>query len=599
MGGIKNKQSNKTLFKLGSRLPSFSQPSEMLTRNTPNTRKPNRWSLYASRTIGSLRLVTLTKYLSIACLSLVLISTIGLNLYRTYSSSNIESNAEPVTSDTSTLASVAPTSISISISSYPATGDSDNGNLSLSIPQGGGLVAGRHTVSVNAGNEIDSYSVFLNGGTNESGVDNTDLVNTMADSLPSTGSLATSIPSLPWDTVDNFTSPTTFPMYGNGWGVALPDSYTDTYHDKERYETLIATPATIVGGAANYLFSGIPPLSYGQQNSNPDRLAGNEIISQTDSSSSSTDIYYGVKVDNPSTMLAGDYTANVVYTVIAELKVPSITGISPNPIDTGTSNKITLTGSNLDIVSKVTIDDRNTYRECTSLTHSGSTKLTCTLPAISNAGGYIITAETAGGQTATTTIQVKLPAPTITSVSPNEININNSTTTLTITGTDLATTSSVYIDFIDNDKVDSGEACTIKTKDNGQVTCTAPSRSSAGGPYTVRLTTDGGSASKANAVSYVSPAPTVTSVSPNTVSPHDIGKTLTFTIIGRSLSNIVQIQLTDRYNETTYCYPNVLTSSVMECRIQWVYQYPGDINATYYDSSGTAVFSDKFCTVKF
>ena len=61
MGGIKNKLnklSNKTLFKLGSRLPSFSQPSEMLTRNISNTRKPNRWSLYASKTIGSLRLVT-------------------------------------------------------------------------------------------------------------------------------------------------------------------------------------------------------------------------------------------------------------------------------------------------------------------------------------------------------------------------------------------------------------------------------------------------------------------------------------------------------------------------------------------------------------
>ena len=81
-----------------------------------------------------------------------------------------------------------------SISSHSATGDTNDGNLSLSIPQGGGLVAGRHTVSINAGNEIASYSTFLNGGTNENGVDNTDLVNTMADSLPSTGSLITNIP---------------------------------------------------------------------------------------------------------------------------------------------------------------------------------------------------------------------------------------------------------------------------------------------------------------------------------------------------------------------------------------------------------------------
>ena len=134
MGGIKNKLdklSNKTLFKvplwlkgdvrrksdrgivsdtnpLGSQLPSFSQPSEMLTRNISNTRKSTRWSLYASKTIGSLRLVTLTKYLFIACLSLALISTTGLNLYRTYSSSNTLSNAEEVgsnsNSEPSTLA---------------------------------------------------------------------------------------------------------------------------------------------------------------------------------------------------------------------------------------------------------------------------------------------------------------------------------------------------------------------------------------------------------------------------------------------------------------------------------------------------------------
>ena len=371
------------------------------------------------------------------------------------------------------------------------------------------------------------------------------------------------------------------------------------YHDKERYEALIATPATIASGAANYLFSGIPPLSYGQSDSDSYRLDGNEIISQTDSSSSSTDIYYGVKVDNPSTMLAGDYTTNVIYTVVAELKTPSITSISPNPIDTGTSNKITLTGSNLDIVSKVTIDDRNTYRECTSLTHSGSTKLTCTLPAISNAGSYIITAETAGGQTATTTIQVKLPAPTITSVSPNEINTNNSTTTLTITGTNLATASSVYIDFNNNNKADSGETCTIRTKANGQVACTAPSRSSAGGPYTVRLTTDGGSASKANAVSYVTPVPTVTNVSPSSISQIDTFPR--FTITGQNLDQVNKIELsytsdspitTPPTHDPYYpaCNVTVVTPSRIVCEspnpwnVDFIRQ--AVIHATFYGNDG-------------
>ena len=546
MGGIKNKLnklSNKTLFKLGSRL------------------------------------VTLTKYLSIACLSLVLISTIGLNLYRTYSSSDIASNAEPVTSDTSTLASVAPTSISISISSYPATGDSDNGNLSLSIPQGGGLVAGRHTVSVSVGSEISSYTAYLNSATEDA-----NLVNQSGGVIYSESSSSYGMPSTG--------------ISNNSWGIALPSHWGAMYADASVYESLITNPAKS-GAGSNYEDTNYPVAAIAPPN-NFDYSYSIGEVKYVDGSGTTAlpSVYYVVRVDNPSTMLAGDYTTNVIYTVVAELKTPSIDSVSPNPIDTGTSNKITLTGSNLDIVSKVTIDDRNTHRECTDPTHSGSTKLTCTLPAISNAGDYIITAETAGKQTTTTTIQLKLPAPTITSVSPNEINTNNSTTALTIAGTNLATTSSVYIDFNNNNKADSGETCTIRTKANGQVTCTAPSRSSTGGPYTVRLTTDGGSASKANAVSYVSPTPTVTSVSPSTVSPNDIGKTLTFTIRGHNLSNIVQIQLTDQYNEVTYCYPNILASFAMECRIQWVYQYPGDINATYYDSSGTAVFSDKFCTVK-
>ena len=482
--------------------------------------------------------ISKVKYIGIASLTIAILSILVLNIISSYSSSNIRTNAtnvEPATSDTSALASIDPTAISISISSYPATGDTNDPNLSLSIPQGGGLVAGRHTVSVNAGNEIASYSVFLNGGTNENGVDNTDLVNAIADSLPSTGSLATSIPSMAWS--GDFSINSGLPMYGNAWGVALPDSYPSLYNDKATYESLITSPASSSNGPT-YTFSGIPPLSYGQPNGNNPIM--NKMINEA-TVSTSTDVYYGVKIDNPSTMLAGDYTTNVVYTVVAELKTPSISSVSPNPIRTGSSNKITLTGSNLDIVSKVTIDDRGAIRDCTSLTHSGSTKLTCALPAISNTGSYIITAETAGGQTATTTIQVKLPAPTITSVSPNEINTNNGTTALTITGTNLATTRSVYIDFNNNNKADSGETCTIRTKANGQVTCTAPSRSSAGGPYTVRLTTDGGSTSKANAVSYVTAAPTVEMVDPSTVcTSNDVPR---FEIYGSNLGAVYEVEL--------------------------------------------------------
>lgn len=541
------------------------------------------------------------KYIGMASLTTAILSILILNIISSYSSSNIRTNAtnvEPATSDTSALASIDPTAISISISSYPATGDSNDGNLSLQIPQGGGLVAGRHTVSVNVGSEIAKYSVYLNGGDNQN---NTDLVNHLADSLPNTGSLATSIPSLSWSGGSGFEyHPTNFPMYGNGWGVALPDSYPGTYSAKDSYEKIIVDPIKGTEGAPAYLFSGIPPLSDGQSGDGGNRIATNK------TTATSVDVYYGVKVDNPSTMLAGDYTTNVVYTVVAELKTPSISGVSPNPIRTGSSNKITLTGSNLDIVSKVTIDDRGAIRDCTSLAHSGSTKLTCTLPAISNAGSYIITAETAGGQTATTTIQVKLPAPTITSVSPNEINTNNSTTTLTITGTNLATTSSVYIDFNNNNKADSGETCTIRTKDNGQVTCTAPSRSSAGGPYTVRLTTEGGNASKANAVSYVTPVPVITRVSPSEVnSLSSFWQDVNFTVTGNNLDSVRKITLyldgdTSGGTNQQDCSIRNSSSSSLTCTVYSWSLVPvwgnEPIRAEMYDAGGVLLgASNAFC----
>ena len=553
---------------------------------------------------GITTIINKVKYVGIASLTIAILSILILNIISSYSSSNIRTNAtnvEPATSDTSALASIDPTAISISISSYPATGDSNDGNLSLQIPQGGGLVAGRHTVSVNVGSEISKYSAYLNGGDSQN---NTDLVNHLADSLPNTGSLATSIPSLSWSGGSGFEShPTNFPMYGNGWGVALPDSYPGTYSAKDSYEKIIVDPIKGTEGAPAYLFSGIPPLSVGQVDNSGS--SGNKIVVNK-TAATSVDVYYGIKVDNPSTMLAGDYTTNVVYTVVAELNTPSISSVSPNPIRTGSSNKITLTGSNLDIVSKVTIDDRGAIRDCTSLTHSGSTKLTCTLPAISNAGNYIITAETAGGQTAATTIQVKLPAPTITSVSPNEINTGNSTTTLTITGTNLATTSSVYIDFNNNNKADSGETCTIRTKANGQVTCTAPSRSSAGGPYTVRLTTDGGSVSKANAVSYVTPVPVITRVSPSEVnSLSSFWQDVNFTVTGNDLDSVRKITLyldgdTSGGTNQQDCSIRNSSSSSLTCTVYSWSLVPvwgnEPIRAEMYDAGGVLLgASNAFC----
>jgi len=179
------------------------------------------------------------KYIGIASLTIAILSVIILNLISTYSSSNIESNAEPV-GGASTLANIDPAGISISISSYPSSSSTggNNPNLSLSIPQGGGIATGRHTVTVSAGSEIASYGVYLNGGNEE---DNTDLVNTKADNLPNAGTLGTGIPSMKWN--GDFSIPTSFSPHGNAWGVAIPEEYSTTYNSKQDYEDLVINPA--------------------------------------------------------------------------------------------------------------------------------------------------------------------------------------------------------------------------------------------------------------------------------------------------------------------------------------------------------------------
>ena len=109
MGGIKNK---------------LSKLSNKITQGSPWVRGAASRRLAEGSLSTGLNLTTLTKYLGIACLSLTILSTLILNIVSSYSSSNINSNAEPVSnSPTPTLANTTldPASISISISSYPSS----------------------------------------------------------------------------------------------------------------------------------------------------------------------------------------------------------------------------------------------------------------------------------------------------------------------------------------------------------------------------------------------------------------------------------------------------------------------------------------------
>ena len=337
MGGIKNKLdklSNKTLFKvplwlkgdvrrksdrgivsdtnpLGSRLPSFSQPSEMLTRNISNTRKSNWWSLYASKTIGSLRLVALTKYLSIACLSLAILSTLILNIVNSYSSSKIESNAIDSNSEVSTLAN---NSSSISLSFSNATGScsdtSNPANVCMSIPDGGGIATGGHTVTMATSTKVDSYNLSLSSTT-----DSTSLVND-DDSNATIPTISSSYPN-------------SQELSNNSWGYSA--------------STTSSTPPTG--------YSGLKPVS------SPDYLL-DSTLSTPEKVNEAINIIYGAMVKNPVALRAGNYAVALQYTATATIPAPQIASVNPNSYELGSNNdsRITITGQNLDSAYRVYIE---------------------------------------------------------------------------------------------------------------------------------------------------------------------------------------------------------------------------------------------------
>ena len=303
---------------------------------------------------GITTIVSKVKYIGIASLTIAILSVIILNLISTYSSSNIESNAEPV-GNVSTLANIDPASISISISSYPSSSSTggNNPNLSLSIPQGGGIATGRHTVTISVGSDAQEYRARFSSKTEE-----TALVNE-SDSN-------TKIPAID-----------TFYVDGDG-----------STEDLER--VLAATPGNL--WAYSYEEHGnAPAITTARVDALPP--ASNPVIFQYDLNAvgtSSTDINYGVKVEHPESMPAGNYVANIVYTATVErLRQPILTSVTPNTYElgSGADNTIAITGKYLSTASKAYLVHASTGEQyyCTNLQvtstdANGNATLTCNIP---------------------------------------------------------------------------------------------------------------------------------------------------------------------------------------------------------------------------
>ena len=361
MGGIKNKLkqlSNKiTLPMSKAHLPSLSRAGQDSIKSSPA--KGRQVKTIGFQPVGLFnKWNSITKYTGIACLSLAILSTLILNIVSSYSYSKINSNAEPVSnSSASTLANTEldPASISISISSYPSSSSTggNNPNLSLSIPQGGGIATGRHTVTISVGSDVQEYRARFSSKTEE-----TSLVNESDSNAK--------IPA-----IDTF--------YVDGDGSA---------DDLER--VLAGIPGNL--WAYSYEEHGnAPAITMARVDALPPASSPDIFQYDLDAvGTSSTDINYGVKVEHPESMPAGNYIANIVYTATVEqLRQPILTSVTPNTYElgSGADNTITITGKYLSTASKAYLVHASTGEQyyCTDLQvtstdANGNTTLTCNVP---------------------------------------------------------------------------------------------------------------------------------------------------------------------------------------------------------------------------
>ena len=325
----------------------------------------------------------IAKCTSLACLSLAIVSTLILNIISSYSNSHIESNAEPVTQANGPLVS-GPATISLSITplitptSSPC--DTSNSNICMKIPDDGGIATGGHTIKINT-NSIAGWSMSLSASNDGNLVNNENEANVIR-SLPSTADIQHAT------TLSN-----------NTWGIALPYG-TNAQHYSPEANYLTSDKDTL----ASTLYSSVAYFSQ-----SPDYL----IAQRSDSTIPATEtrnIYYGVRVDNPSQLLAGDYQTQVVYTATVKLpSKPTITSVSPNTYELGSgeSEQATIKGANLESTYKVYIesntDSTKQYDITSTITNLTDTGLTVTIPTDQTnpdlePGDYTIHVVTQGGE---------------------------------------------------------------------------------------------------------------------------------------------------------------------------------------------------------
>ena len=210
------------------------------------------------------------------------------------------------------------------------------------------------------------------------------------------------------------------------------------------------------------------------------------------------------------TTIGGPATSTGAFTYVA---APTIASVSPSSGSALGATPITITGTNL-TGSTVTVGGA----VATSVAVNGAgTSLTAVTPAGTVGAQNVVVTTVGGAATLTEGFTYFVPAPTIASLSPNS-GTTLGGTTVTISGANLTGASSVTF---------GGVAATSFVVVSG-TSITAVTPSGAEGAQDVSVTTAGGTATATASFTYLTNAPTITGVVPNS-GTFNGGTTITLT----------------------------------------------------------------------
>ena len=275
-----------------------------------------------------------------------------------------------------------------------------------------------------------------------------------------------------------------------------------------------------------------------------------------------------VKVTNPD----GQASSPATFTVVAPTPAPSITSVSPNPV-TGSNSRQTITIYGLNFVNKPTLTLTWTGQPGytvpdAQVTFVSSTQVQLSITTTTSPDTWTAKVTNPDGQAsspATFTVVAPAPAPSITSVSPNPVTGSNSRQTITINGANFVNKPTLTLTWTGQPGYTVPDAqVTFVSSSQVQMSITT---TTAPDTWTVKVTNPDGQASSPATFTVVAPtpAPSITSVSPNPVTGSNSRQTIT--INGANFVNKPTLTLTWT-GQPGYTVPDAQVTFVSGSQVQ-------------------------------